>query len=53
MARMYWNIMDENYWIEDDDGIVVGIGKTTEEAIRNAQELNFDCRDLEFFPKPL
>ena len=47
MVKCYYNYADENYWVTTDEGLVVGIGKTKEEAIENAEFLGLDCNNLE------
>ena len=39
--------MDENYWIRDSCGIVIGIGKTITEAVENAESNGVNCSKLE------
>lgn len=48
MVKGYYNIIDGNYWIKNEDGLTVGIGATKEEAIEDAEFWGVDCSNITF-----
>ena len=47
MSKCYYNLIDENWWTIDDDGLVWGIGKTIHKSIEEAEFWGMDCKDIE------
>ena len=48
MAKCYFNIFDEKYYVADETGLVWGIGNSPEEAIEEAIFWGLDCKNVEF-----
>ncbi len=44
--KCYYNIIDENWWTVDEDGLCWGIGKTPELSITQAEYWGLDCHDV-------
>ena len=44
--KCYYNIADGNWWTTNNDGIVVGIGKTIDESIEEAEFWGLDCTNI-------
>ena len=47
-AKCFYNIIDEAWWVQDEDGFTWGIGKTPDEAIEIAEFWGLDCSNIEF-----
>lgn len=47
MATYYFNIIDWNYHVQNENGITQGIGRTLKQAVENAEFLGVDCSELE------
>ncbi len=51
MVMCYFNIMDDNWWTVDEDGVCWGIGGTPEESVESAEFWGLDCKDVDIFEK--
>lgn len=45
--KLIYNIIDEKFYIKNEDGFTCGIGETVKEAVENAEFWGFNCENLE------